>query len=229
MNMTRQNIFRIKHDCLRNLCLGHLAFIILLAQPCFAAEDPSQPAVRRPDPRTGTLYAVEPGEIIPGKIYSHFSQLRGRYVWAFAEEDRSFSYVLGPGSTELPSNFDVTTSPNETKKVLEAEAGTWAKQSALEGKQVMVRLGANEKWQVVRARSIRSHYDLDSSRRWEWHGQRRVAVGHTNGYSWRYDGNGYVPANSWLQSQYGGQGHCRSVDCSWLSCSSVSCGYVSVP
>ncbi len=185
------------------LCLGYLVFTVSTTFSCQAEEKPIESAaVRRPDPRSGDLLPVAPEQIKPGKIYNHFSPRHGRYVWAYAKKGGGFSYALGTGSTELPDNFDVVTTRRQTKELVEAEAGPWAEKSRLAAKQILVRLGADNKWQIVPARSIRSHYDIDAARRWEWHGGRRVAVLHAYGNFWHYNGNKYVPRNSYPIAEY---------------------------
>lgn len=204
-----------RHFCIQSIGFGYLILFLLVAQNCLAAEGPTLASVRRPDPRSSDLVPVDPGEVKPGKIYNHFSQRHGRYVWAYANDSGGFSYALGTGSSELPDNFDLVTSSSETQELVEEKAGTWAKQSRSEGKQILVRLGADEKWQIVRGRTIRAHFDIDSGRRWEWHGRRRVAVLHTHGDLWGYNGSRYVPVNPWHLSAYqydSGQScaHCAS-------------------
>ncbi|MGI9428677.1 MAG: hypothetical protein ACR2NM_08475 [Bythopirellula sp.] len=167
---------------------------LLLTQQCWSADAQSQPLVRKPNPASdGEFLAVEPDQVIPGKIYNHFSARHGRYVWAFAQAGGGFSYTLGPGSTENPSNFDLATSERETKDILESEAGPWAKRSRRERSTIFVRLKPDNQWKVVRTRAIRSHYDIDSGQRWEWHGKRKVAVLNTGGNHWTYDGTRYRP------------------------------------
>ncbi len=173
----------------------------------FAAE--TQSAIRRFDPRNRELVPVKIQDVEPGKIYNHFSASRNRYVWAYALEDGKFSYALGPGSTESPSNFDLTTSAQETEQLYEQRTygelkGAWGAGS------YMARLGGDDQWAVLpfSMTASRSHYDLDSGRRWEWHGDRRVAVGHTNGYTWLYADGRYVPANPWLGSNRSAQQSC---------------------
>ena len=161
------------------------------------AEQTGEPQVRRPAPDSDQFYPVKPEEILPGKIYSHFSQRYHRYVWAYALPDGGFSYPLGPGSTEDPDNFDVTTSKKETRKILESYAGPWAKQSRSEGRKIHVRLGDDNRWTVVRGSSIRTHFDLDSRLRWEWHGKHKAAVLHLYGRRWEYHEDGYRPLISW--------------------------------
>ncbi len=228
--MTKQMIFRTK-----SLSLGALFLALLVTQPLLAtngqvtnrqaSNEPLAAPVRRPDPSSGTLVSVDAQQIKPGKIYNFFSQLHGRYVWGYAKKGGGFSYALGMGSTELPSHFDLVTTPSKTKELIEAEAGPWAERSRQLGSQILVRLGEDEKWKIVRGRTIRSHYDIDSGdinsgdinsgnidsgdinsrsinsgRRWEWHGNRKVAVLHSNGYLWQYSDHWYTPANPWLVS-----------------------------
>jgi hypothetical protein len=164
----------------------------LLTQPCWSADSQSPPAVRRPNPGNDDDFSpVAPDQVIPGKIYNYFSPSHGRYVWAFAKTGGRFSYTLGPGTTENPANFDVATSESETREIIESEAGPWAKQSRRERSTIFVRLGPDNLWKVVRSRAIRSHYDIDSGQRWEWHGKRKVAVLNTGGNHWMHDGTRY--------------------------------------
>lgn len=193
-----------------------LLILILLLSPLSwpqSAEADAQdsPAVRRPNPVSEELLPVAPDEIVVGKIYNHFSQRHGRYVWAYAIEGGGFSYALGPGSTELPANFDVAASQSETQGIIESVAGPWAEKSRLEGKQILVRLGADGRWSVLRGRGIRSHYDLDTGRRWEWHGRRKVAVLHTGGVYWSYIDNRYMPSWNLLVAEGAIQGDCNCV------------------
>ena len=185
---------------------------MLQMQPCWAEESQPQPLVRRPDPDTEEYSPVEPDQVIPGKIYSHYSQRHGGYVWAYAKAGGGFSYALGPGSTEDPVNFDVVTSERKTKEIIESEAGPWAKQSRRERSAILVRLGADYRWKVVRARAIRSHYDLDSGRRWEWHGKRKVAVLNMGGNQWTHDGSGYRPGPAGSLVMGLSPGPCRCIE-----------------
>ncbi|MGI9455872.1 MAG: hypothetical protein ACR2NU_04880 [Aeoliella sp.] len=165
--------------------------------------------VRMLDPRTRELVSIDSSEVEPGKIYNHYSHQRGDYVWAYALGQGRFSYALGPGSVESPSNFALRTSSRETQQLLEAEVYAGTEQSKWDERTIKVRLDDDDKW-VARRPSFtdnRSHFDLDSGRRWEWHGSRRVGVVHTNGYLWRYEDGKYWPLNPWLGSRGGG---CRT-------------------
>lgn len=171
-------------------CLFTLGSITVAAEPT--------DTVRRFDPRTRELVPIDPKDAVPGKIYNHYDPQHGRYVWAYSTEGGGFSYPLGPGTIESPHNFDLVTSEQETEQLLEAEIGEWADAIRREGSEIMVEQQADGRWQVLANRSIRSHYDLNTGRRWEWHGPNRKAVSHTNGYTWRFVGDRYVPANPWL-------------------------------
>jgi len=177
------------------LFLGRVLFTMLQRPSCDALANEIESRVRRPDPSSSSLLPVDSDHIKPGNIYNHFSQRQGRYVWAYAMKGGGFSYALGMDSTELPGNFDLVTSRRQTQELVEAEAGPWAKRSQRDGKQIMVRLGVDEKWKVVRGRSIRSHFDIDSGHRWEWHGNRKVAILNTQGQLWGHDGKKYVSSS----------------------------------
>ena len=180
-----------------------LAFCIPLgvASITFADEPTSQ--VRRINPRTREFQPVAPADVVPGKIYSHYSERHGRYVWAFATEGGNFSYALGPGTTESPRNFDLPISTEQTEELLQEALGDWADAFGRMESEIMVRLGADDEWDVLRSPSSRSHYDLDNRRRWEWHGSRKVRVVHTNGNTWRYQDDWYVPAYPWISAACG--------------------------
>ncbi|QDT00595.1 hypothetical protein [Adhaeretor mobilis] len=206
--MTRLTLSRVV--C---LFLGQLVFHCLSAEVSLAAESSATASVRRYNPINRAFVAVESEEIKPGKIYNHFSQSRGRYVWAFAKRGGGFSYPLGTGSTELPSRFDLVTTTQETNELLGRNAGSWLEESRREGVKIYVRLDENGDWQIVRGRTIRSHFDLDSGRRWEWHGSRRVAVMHIGGYQWTTNGDRYVASDPWHGSmpQYDGSCNCNPI------------------
>ena len=188
--------YRNQFNC---LLTNFVALSLLALASVSTAAEPTD-TVRKFDPRTRELIKIDPKEVVPGKIYNHYDQRQGRYVWAFATEGGEFSYPLGPGSTESPHNFDLVTSSVQTEQLLEAEIGDWANALRNVGGDILVSLKNDGKWEVLPIRSTRSHYDLNTGRRWEWHGKRRVVVGHTNGYSWRFDGEKYDPVNPWLSN-----------------------------
>ena len=170
--------------------------------PTTAHADENQPQVRKLDPRDRSFHPVQADQIIPGKIYNRFDQELGQYVWAYAKEEGGFSYPLGPGTTELPENFDLVTSESQTQDIVVTAAGNWAKLSSGSGQKLMVRLQAAGAWEVLRTSSVRSHFDLKTGRRWQWNGPRKVPVKHTAGSAWRFEDGWYVPATSWRNMVY---------------------------
>lgn len=176
--------------------LWGIVAVSLSATTGLCADDQTMGSVRKYDPRNESFVPVKPEEIKPNKIYSHYDLGRSRYVWAYAKQEGGFSYPLGPGSTELPDNFDLVATKSEVKALLGQAAGSWLSASRQEGVDIYVRLDAENQWRVFRGRSIRSHYDLDTRRRWEWHGARQVAVRHVHGYLWNHDGKRYQAANA---------------------------------
>ena len=180
------------------ICLCVSGMFTLISPKITLAADTAEPAVRKYDPSNQSFQPVDSDAIIPGKIYNHYSAKHGRYVWAFALEGGGFSYPLGPGSTESPRNFDLVTSVAETQRLIDERVGEWGKYSKNEGRKLLVRLGTNDQWQLLRSNSVRSHFDLDSGRRWQWSGQRKVPIGHLGGYTWVHDGSWYRPATPLL-------------------------------
>ena len=162
-----------------------------------AKEAPSTAPADRPvlryDPLSQTLKPIESNKVIPGKIYNHFSPAHNRYVWAYALHDGKWSYPLGPGTTELPDHFDLVTPPALTRALLEQRAGEWLARSRQEGSPILARLASDNHWELLEFRSVRSHFDLDSGYRWEWHGEKRIGVLHPHGRRWKYVEGRYRP------------------------------------
>jgi hypothetical protein len=174
-----------------------LPLIAILLQPFAvgatqeAAEDSTDRAVKRFDPGRRTLVTVR--KPIPGKIYSHYSDTLNRRVWAFAKSDGSFSHALGEGTTQSTQQFDFPYSTAEQQEMVAEVAPRWAKSMQRTGSEVFVRLNREQTWKLVQHLTIPSIYDLETGHRWEWHGNRRVAIGHTVGYRWQVVHGRYVP------------------------------------
>lgn len=150
--------------------------------------------IKRFDPVGGGLVVVPVVEVIPGKIYNHFSEQLDRRVWAFALADGQFSHALGEGTTQPIRRFDLPISTEEQMEMVAVVAPRWAKAMRQIGSDIYVRLQADGTWKLIRHSTISSVFDVESGRRWEWHGTRRVAVGHTGGYRWQVSDGRYVPA-----------------------------------
>jgi hypothetical protein len=50
-------------------------------------------------------------------------------------------------------------------------------------------------WQLLQRPTIAAVYDLETLRRWEWHGGRRVAVLHSYGDDWLLIDGKFAPAS----------------------------------
>src|SRR5690606_1750112 len=125
-HFTRSDIQMKKSYCsMESSFLSMCVSLSLLTLASTSVADEPTNTVRKFDPRTRELVPIDPKEAVPGKIYNHYDQRHGRYVWAFATEGGGFSYPLGPGSTESPHNFDLVTSPTQTEQLLESEFGGW--------------------------------------------------------------------------------------------------------
>gem|GEM_PF-972060 len=167
----------------------------VLIPPAAAAEggagESIDRAVKRFDP--GRLALVTVQSPLPGKIYSHYSDHLKRRVWAFARPDGSFSHALGEGSTQNTKRFDFPYSTIEQQEMIAKVAPRWAKSMQQVGSEVYVRLNRENSWKLVQHLTVPSIYDLETRYRWEWHGNRRVVVGHTTGYRWRVENGRYLP------------------------------------
>jgi hypothetical protein len=160
-----------------------------------AAEESIDRAVKRLDPGRSALVPVQ--SPIPGKIYNHYSDRMNRRVWAFVQPDGSFSHALGEGSTQNTKMFDFPYSTAQQQEMIAEIAPRWAKSMQQVGSEIFVRLNREQTWNLVQHLTIPSIYDLETGRRWEWHGDRRVAVGHTGGYRWRMEDGRYLPESNY--------------------------------
>lgn len=189
-----------------NTCLKvsnlFLVLCLCLASHSLGQEEEAKKSdsVRIFDPVKREFVPIDPVKVEPGKIYNHYSDRHGEYVWAYAKGDGKFSYALGPGTLEMPTNVALTTTPEETDRLLEERGFGTRDPRRWYRTEVRIRMDGNQEWQVLEQNysSNRSHFDLDSHRRWEWHGDRRIPVRHTGGDTWRYDDGRYVPEHPWL-------------------------------
>ena len=187
-----------RHTAVLGRVMGRYFFlltVLLVIEPVTAEEPTSgqSSTIRRYDPMTQSLKSISPDKIIPGKIYNHYSPRHGDYVWAYALPQGKWSYPLGPGTTELPDHFDLVTPPEITRALLEQRAGEWLTRSRREGSPILARLAADGHWELLQIRSVRSHFDLDSGYRWEWHGDQRIGVLHSCGRRWQFTEGKYHP------------------------------------
>jgi hypothetical protein len=149
--------------------------------------------IQRFDPFTDALIAVPPAEIKPGFLYNRFSASLGRRVWSLALPGGGFEYAMAPGSTQPARLLDLRATEEQMREELLERAPDLARVLDVRGGTAFVRLLPDDKWQVVQQPTIANVFDLETSRRWEWHGVRRVAVMHTLGYEWSLADGRFVP------------------------------------
>ena len=137
---------------------------------------------------------VPPAEIKEGLAYNYFNEQLARRAWGFAQDDDSFRYALGEGSVLPADRFDLRISEATQTQLLERGVPGLQQALATTGARPSLRLNADGDWQLVSYRSNTRVFDLETGHRWEWHGQRRVAVLHTYGDQWMIVDGRYLPA-----------------------------------
>lgn len=177
-----------------------LSFAWLAARPV-AAQTPAEPpaddlaTVYRYDPFQDRLIAVPPEEIKPGNAYYRHHRGLGRRVWSLATADGGFDYAMAVGSVIPARALDLRATPAEMQRELAEQAPELKKIMDIRGTIAFVRLVDERLWRLVPQPTIASIYDLATLRRWEWHGDRRVAVVHTGGYDWLLVNGEFAPAS----------------------------------
>ena len=175
---------------------GHVA---TAQQEVLPAEVPAQKfLVQRYDPFNNKLIPVSPAEIKPGFLYRHYSPVQGRDVWSIANEKGGFSYAMGQGSIQPAARLDIRATAQQTDQVLRDVAPRWAGALKSFGAPPLIILDKSNQWALLQRSSIPQIMDLDTGRRWEWQGNRPVAVVHTGGYRWRIVNGKYVPTPFFL-------------------------------
>jgi hypothetical protein len=121
---------------------------------------------------------------------------------------------MGPGSTQPAGRLDVRATLEQRARFLETEAPSLAEVIRRQGGAAFIRLNASDQWELVPFTTIASVFNLEDGRRWEWHGDRRVAVLHTYGDDWPLVEGKYVPASTGPWG-YGGWGYGDGAYCSY--------------
>jgi hypothetical protein len=172
----------------------------LAARPS-AAQTPAEPfpddlaTVYRFDPFQDKLIAVPAAEIKPGNAYYRYHPGLGRRMWSLATVDGGFEYAMAVGSVVPARALDLRATPAEMQRELAEQAPELKKMMDIRGTIAFVRLIDERTWKLVPQPTIPSIYDLATLRRWEWHGERRVAVMHTGGFDWLLVNGKFVPAS----------------------------------
>ena len=187
---------------------GHVAMAVMLSLPALYADRPSAAAplaTLKNDLDANTFYrldlfteAVRPvsrSEIKTGMIYYRYSDKSRQHVWSRAKEQGGFEFALGPGSVQPAWRFDIPEGRETQLQVLEQRSPNLYRRLITEGARPMIKLGDNGRWELDIASNEGRVFDMETGRRWEWHGGHRVAVIHTGGQIWAYHKGDYVPAS----------------------------------
>ena len=157
-----------------------------------ATLDPA--TVYRYDPIESKLVAVRPAEIKTDHVYYRYSASRKRHVWSKAAGQGRFLYVMGPGSVQVAKLFDIRATAEEKQKALESRSPAAAKLFATRGAPPAFKLDESDRWSIATVPTDGSVFDLETGRRFEWHGDRPVEVVHSGGNAWTRQGDRYAPA-----------------------------------
>ena len=157
-----------------------------------------------------TLERVPPAEVKPGLAYNYYHPGLGQRVWGIAEGKGEFRYAFGEGTILPTEGLDLRISEALKNEILERNAPGLRKALESTGDSPSVRLDAEGRWRLVRAKSGVRIFDIASGKRWEWHGRSRKAVLHTHGDRWQVVSGRYVPASSWMASCSLGCSHVRA-------------------
>jgi hypothetical protein len=188
------------HRILLLLCIAanHVAGDLQAQQPT----PPPPPApvlasdgIYRYDPFERNFIAVSTSEIKPRFLYYRPSPLLRRHVWSVADEQGRFVYAMAPGSVQYAQALDLRASFERQREELYRSAPELARSMEIRGGQALVALNDADRWELVQQSALPNVYDLETLRRWEWHGPRRVAVLHTFGDDWLLVKGKFIPAS----------------------------------
>jgi hypothetical protein len=178
------------------ICSAMVAIPAAAADAVAKADTPKfDPArVYRYDPITETFSPIDRATLKPFHIYYRFSPVLDRWVWSKTSPDGRLEFAMGAGSIQSAFLFDLTATMEERMRVLEERAPELARKYAVQGARASMILAADGTWALHGISSVGHIYDLETSRRWEWHGDHRAEVVHGGGNSWRIDDGRFVPA-----------------------------------
>lgn len=154
--------------------------------------DPS--LIYRYDPITEAFSPIDRAKLKPFHIYYRFSPMLNRWAWSKTAPDGRLEFAMGPGSVQSAFLFDLTATMEERMRVLEERAPELARMYAVQGARASMILGADGKWILHGLQSVGHVFDLETGRRWEWHGDHRAEVVHVGGNAWRLENDRYVSA-----------------------------------
>lgn len=153
--------------------------------------------VYRFDPLSKKYSVVASKDIKPLHVYRRYSRSLGRWVWSKAGDDGTLRFAFGPGSSQPAALFDMPATSEERTKAFEKQAPELAKRLAINGAKPSLRLGEDGQWSLMPDSTKGRVFDLESGRRFEWHGGNVVPVTHgTGSNAWRWSGGQYHPVGA---------------------------------
>jgi hypothetical protein len=138
------------------------------------------------------LLLVPPAEVQPGLVYNYYHSGLKQRVWGLALEGGEFQYAFGETTTIPTNKFDLRVSPEMQERILEQRAPRLLTDLDSVSRSAAVRLNGKGIWELLPFPSSSRVFDMLTNQRWEWHGQRRLAVLHIGGNLWHVvDGEFY--------------------------------------
>ena len=145
-----------------------------------------------PDIKNVRLILVPPAEVKPGFVYNYYHEGLKQRVYGFAIEGSKFEYAFGETTTIPTNRFDLRLSREQQERVLNERAPGLYEELNNVGRSAAVRLNSKGIWELLPFPSSARVFDMATGQRWEWHGNRRLAVRHIGGNLWHVvDGNFY--------------------------------------
>lgn len=149
------------------------------------------------DPVTQTFSRADRKALKKDRVYYRWSPRLGAWVWSKADADGVLRYAFGPGSSQPAALFDMPASTEERTRALEKQAPELAKRLAISGAKPSLRLGADGRWSLMPDSTKGRVFDMETGRRWEWHGTRATPVTHGPGLDrWTLAPGRYLPVGN---------------------------------
>ena len=171
-----------------------IVLVAIAASGAAVARAEDHATLYRFDPFEDRLVEVAPAEVKPGRLYQRYSSVLQRRTWSLAQEDGGFEFAMGPGSTQAAWRLDLRATPEQQRAEVLARAPQLIQLIDSRNVQAVVRLDDQGRWKLLPRPAIANVYDEETLLRWEWHGERRVAVIHTYGDQWLVVDDRFVPA-----------------------------------
>jgi hypothetical protein len=158
-----------------------------------SAEDHTGVYRLHPNLETVELVRVTLAEVKPGLVYNYYNEQLGERAWGLAKKGGGFEFAFGERTVMPTTAFDLQLSPEMQARMLNERAPGLLKQLDNVGRSAAVQLNGKGVWELLRYPSSARVFDLATGERWEWHGNRRVAVLHVGGNLWHIVEGRYYP------------------------------------